>query len=135
MKRIIIALVVLLLIVMQFIPAKRTNPAVVYDFDGPAEVKAILKRSCYDCHSNETAWPWYSRVAPFSWFVVHHVDEGRAHLNFSNWEPLSTIPFVREEIHEETAEGKMPLKSYLLIHRKAGLSEADKAILRDWAGE
>ena len=135
MKRIIITVVVLLIIGIQLIPAGRTNPEVISDFDGPAEVKAILQRSCYDCHSNETVWPWYSHVAPLSWFVVHHVDEGRMHLNFSNWEPVRMIPYVREEIYKEVAEGNMPLKSYVLIHRKARLSAAEKDILQAWAGE
>ena len=133
MKRIVIALVILV-IGIQFIPVKRTNPAVVYDFDGPPEVKAILKRSCYDCHSHETAWPWYSRVAPASWVVAHDVKEGREHLNFSNWEPLKEIVWIHQEICREVAEGEMPLKAYLIAHPAAEISSEELSILKTWAG-
>jgi hypothetical protein len=123
------------IIAIQLIPGKRANPPVVYDFDGPAEVKAVLRKSCYDCHSNETEWPWYSRVAPMSWLVVRHVNDGRKHLNFSEWEALKDMGWIREEIHEEVAEGKMPMKSYLLLHSDAKVSETEQAVLKDWAGE
>ncbi len=134
MKKILIALVVVV-VGIQFVPVKRSNPEVVYDFDGPAEVKAILKRSCYDCHSNETQWPWYSHVAPLSWFVANHVEEGREHLNFSEWEALKQMTWFRSKIYEEVEEGEMPLKSYLLIHTKAKLSEDDLTVLKKWAEE
>ena len=120
---------------IQFIPLKRTNPEIVYDFDGPPEVKAILQRSCYDCHSNETEWPWYSRVAPMSWLVVKHVRDGRRHLNFSEWEALRAMGWIREEIHEEIEEGKMPMKSYLLLHPDATVTAEELAVLKGWAGE
>ena len=125
MKRIVAALV-FLVIGIQFIPVKRTNPAVVSDFDGPPEVKAILKRSCYDCHSHETEWPWYSHVAPVSWLVVHDVKEGREHLNFSNWEPLKDIVWIHQEICREVAEGEMPLKIYLLMHADAEIYRSEE---------
>ncbi len=132
MKKILIALA-LLIVGIQFIPAKRTNPAVIYDFDGPAEVKAILKRSCYDCHSYETDWPWYSHVAPMSWMVAHHVNDGRKHLNFSDWEMLGKMSWMRTEIYKEVAEGEMPLKSYLWLHPGARLTPEERAILQGWA--
>ena len=134
MKRIIIALAAVV-VGMQLIPVKRTNPAVVSDFDGPAEVKAILKRSCYDCHSNETDWPWYSYVAPVSWIVAHDVKEGREHLNFSNWEPLKDIIWIHQKICVEVADGEMPLKAYLTMHSGAKVTDEELAILKDWAGE
>lgn len=133
MKRIVIALVILV-IGIQFIPVKRTNPAVISDFDGPAEVKAILQRSCYDCHSHETEWPWYSYVAPASWVVTHDVKEGREHLNFSNWAPLKDMVWIHQVICREVAEGEMPLKAYLIAHPEAKISAEELAVLKAWAG-
>ena len=133
MKRIVVILVILV-VGIQFIPAKRTNPAVIYDFDGPPEVKAILQRGCYDCHSHETKWPWYSHVAPASWVVAHDVKEGREHLNFSNWEPLKHIVWIHQEIYREVAEGEMPLKAYLIAHPAAEISSEELSVLKAWAG-
>ena len=132
MKWMVIALCTILAGI-QLIPVERTNPAVVYDFDGPPDVKAILKRSCYDCHSNETQWPWYSRVAPASWLVTHHVDDGRKHLNFSEWEAWKAMSWIRSEIVEETAEGEMPPKSYLRLHSDAKVTAEELTVLKDWA--
>ena len=134
MKRTIIALCIII-ICIQLIPVKRTNPAVLYDFDGPDPVAAILQRSCYDCHSNETEWPWYSHVAPISWMVAHHVEDGREHLNFSEWEAMREMGWIRSEIFEEVTEGKMPLKSYLLMHSDAKVTDEELAALKEWAGE
>jgi hypothetical protein len=119
---------------IQLIPVKQTNPEVAYDFDGPAQVKAILKRSCYDCHSNETAWPWYSHAAPASWLVAHHVEDGRKHLNFSEWEALKAMGWIRNEIVEEVSEGKMPPKSYLFMHPGAKVTAQELSVLKEWAG-
>ena len=134
MKRTIIALCIII-VGIQFIPVKRTHPEVVYDFDGPDHVAAILKRSCYDCHSNETAWPWYSRVAPVSWMIAHHVEDGRKHLNLSEWEALKTMGWIRSEIVEEVAGGKMPPKSYLRMHSDAKVTAEELTVLKEWAGE
>jgi hypothetical protein len=138
MKRkilILVGAVVVILIAIQLVPVDRTNPPVVADFDGPSQVRAVLKASCYDCHSHETSWPWYSRVAPVSWLVAHDVEEARDHLNFSQWgsyEPKRRAKLA-EEMWEEVEEGEMPLTSYLLAHPGARLSEASRAILRDWS--
>ncbi len=134
MKRVVIGLVALA-IGLQFIPVNRTNPEVVYDFDGSAEVKAILKRSCYDCHSNETQWPWYSHVAPASWILAKHVKEGREHLNFSDWEALKDIVWIRTQIYTMIESGQMPLKSYLPMHPSANVSDEELTILKGWAEE
>ncbi len=85
-----------LLVVAQFVPIETSNPPVTADIGTPADVKGILERSCYDCHSNVTTWPWYSRVAPFSWLVAYDVAEAREHLNFSEWDQLSTEDQVEE---------------------------------------
>jgi hypothetical protein len=128
---------ILLFTIIQFVPAERTNPPVTADIDASLEVKRILKQSCYDCHSNETKWPWYSNVAPVSWLVAHDVKEGREHLNFSEWGMLSNDKkhALAEEAWEEVEDGEMPLKIYLIMHGGAKLSESDRQALRNWAGE
>ncbi len=129
-------------VAMQFIARPdRVNPvedprvALSSRFHVPPGVQAILDRSCNDCHSNRTVWPWYSSVAPVSWFVASDVEEGRRHLNFSEW---GTYPVKRqaaklEMISAEVDKGDMPMKSYVLMHANAALSEADKDTLCDWA--
>ena len=76
-------LLVAVLVVAQLKTVARTNPLSKGDLSAPPEVEAILRNSCYDCHSNETRWPWYSYVAPISWVIVDHVDQGRKQINFS----------------------------------------------------
>jgi len=122
-------------VLAQLVPVARTNPPVEQDVAAPAEVDAILRRACYDCHSNETVWPWYSRIAPVSWLVVHDTNEGRSHLNFSTWNRLS-IPErseVLEELVEEVESGGMPLPIYPPLHPEARLTDADKTVLLAWA--
>jgi hypothetical protein len=127
--------IALALIVMQFVPVERSNPPVEAEVPAPPNVRAVLKQSCYDCHSNETVWPWYSHVAPVSWFVAHDVHEARKHLNFSTWNQYNPKRQAKklEEVWEEVDEGEMPLWYYLAIHRDAVLSAEDKALLREWA--
>jgi len=129
------AALVVVLIAIQLVPVDRSNPPVVADFDGPAAVATVLETSCYDCHSHQTTWPWYSRVAPVSWLVAHDVEEARSHLNFSLWGSYDGKRQERlaEEIWEEVEDGEMPLAGYLLAHPDARLDEADKATLRDWS--
>lgn len=132
-KALVIALLVLLAvaIAIQLVRPERDNPDVValVVVDDP-QVEQILRRACFDCHSHETRWPWYSAVAPASWLVVHDVEEAREHLNFSNWEP---DPHLFEEICEEVGEGHMPLKKYLALHPDARLSEGDRETICGWA--
>ncbi len=133
-KRILIVLGVVI-VVMQFFQIDRSNPPSKDPLAGPAQVKAVLERACYDCHSNETRWPWYAYVAPMSWLVGDHVTEGRRELNFSEWRAMSAgdRAEMREEIYEEAAEGNMPPSDYLLLHSDAALSAEDLAILREWS--
>ncbi len=131
-------------IVAQFKPAPRTNP----EFDPSRsfwiktrvspEVAGILRRACADCHSFETRWPWYSRVAPVSWFVTDHVNHGRRHLNFSDWMTISPhggkTPSQRLElICKEITSGAMPLRSYAWMHPEAALSREDIRTVCEWA--
>lgn len=108
---------------IQFIQLERTNPPVVAEpkWDSP-RTRELARRACFDCHSNQTTWPWYSRVAPVSWLVVHHVDEGREHLNFSAVDGGERVA----EIAEEIREGGMPTPDYALMHPEARLSPAEK---------
>ncbi|MEZ6015474.1 MAG: heme-binding domain-containing protein [Planctomycetota bacterium] len=135
MKR-IAAVLVGVAVVIQFVPAARTNPPVTAPLYAPAAVVEVLRRSCYDCHSNEVRWPWYSKVAPVSWLIVNDVREARAELNFSTWGDLSAAKQadLREECYEEVSEGKMPLWFYTPLHPEAKLTEADLALLRGWSG-
>ena len=123
-------------IAIQFVPVSRTNPPVQGDLGGSAEVVSVLHRACYDCHSNETVWPWYSRVAPLSWVIAHDVNEGRAALNFSTWNQLSPEKQAEamKESWEEVAEGKMPTWYYVALHPEARLSAKDQSVLRAWSG-
>ena len=126
-----------LLVAAQFVPVDRTNPAPRGEIAPPAGVAAILERSCYDCHSNRTKWPWYSRVAPASWLVAHDVGEGREHLNFSHWNeyPAKDRARLADEAVEEVEKGEMPMKIYLLLHRGAKVDAGDLDVLRAWARE
>jgi hypothetical protein len=101
----------------------------------PTEVLAVLERACYDCHSHETKWPWYSRVAPVSWLVAHDVREGREELNFSTWNRLDSKKQVKamHESWEEVEEGKMPPWFYLPPHPEARLTAEDREVLRAWS--
>jgi hypothetical protein len=128
-------IVIGLLVVIQFVPVKRTNPPVVSEVAAPPDVHAVLQRACYDCHSNETVWPWYSRVAPVSWLVARDVREGRAELNFSAWNQIPPERQARlmHKVGEETSEGKMPPWFYLPAHPNARLTPQDVAILQAWA--
>lgn len=118
----------------QLVPVTRSNPPVEQDIAAPAEVDAILRRACYDCHSHETVWPWYSRVAPASWLVVYDTRRGREELNFSTWNRLSGDErrHALEEMGEEVHSGSMPLPIYLPLHPEARLTGADRAALDAW---
>ena len=123
-------------IAIQLVPVSRTNPPVEGDFRGSTEVVSVLRRACYDCHSNETVWPWYSRVAPVSWVIAHDVTEGRAELNFSTWDQLSTEKQAKamKESWKEVAEGEMPTWYYVVLHPEARLSANDQSVLQAWSG-
>jgi hypothetical protein len=111
------------------------NPPVAGDIQVPAEVAPLLKRACYDCHSNETKWPWYSNVAPVMWIVARDVEHGRKHLNFSVWESYEQGRKLKKlkEIAEEVEENEMPLGIYVTMHSEAKLTEAEKKTIVEWA--
>jgi hypothetical protein len=129
-------------IAIQFVPVNRDNPPVVSQpkWDSP-QTKALVERACYDCHSNETKWTWYSKIAPVSWYVVHDVHEGRDALNFSQLgstqgaggEARGEEGEGREggegvevdELTEVVSKGEMPPRQYLLMHPEAKLTDAE----------
>ena len=122
-------------VAMQLVRCSQDNPPVTGEIQAPPAVKAILERACYDCHSNETVWPWYSQIAPVSWLIHHDVEEGREHLNFSEWAalPADKRAHKLEEIQELAVEkSDMPLPYYLPLHSGARVSDADKQTLKAW---
>jgi hypothetical protein len=124
---------------MQLVQPDRTNPAVDPSHSlltkAPPDVRAILERSCRDCHTHETTWPVYSYVAPMSWFVANHVHHGRDRVNFSEWTAID--PDDQDKffggICSQPKRGRMPLPSYLYLHRDAKLSTSDVAALCAWS--
>lgn len=130
-------LVVLLIVgAMQFVPVERTNPPVEIRTVGPQPVMDIFRRSCFDCHSNETVWPWYAKVAPISWLVSRDVEHARAELNFSTWNRLSLREqdAARAEIWKKVEGGDMPPPFYMLGHPAARVTTDDHPVLRRWCG-
>ncbi len=119
----------------QFVPVDRGNPPVRHDVGAPPAVAALLRTSCYDCHSRETRWPWYSRVAPVSWLVADHVREGRRELDFSDWPAadLEAQDDLLREIAREVAKGGMPLNGYAWAHPGARLDAAGRETIVRWA--
>jgi hypothetical protein len=128
-------ILVVALVAIQFVPTQRTNPPVESDVQTSGELKTILRRACYDCHSNETVWPWYSHIAPISFLIANDVKEGRRELNFSTWDQYDEQRKARKlkEIVEQIEENKMPQWYYILMHPEAKLSESDKEIILKWA--
>ena len=121
-------------LVIQLIPVDRSNPPIESEIPASPEVRILLRSSCYDCHSNESIWPWYSKVAPVSWLVASDVHEGRKELNFSTWSRYNTKKQNKKlkETWEEIQEGEMPPSSYLIMHSDASLSLAEREILHKW---
>jgi len=128
------------LVVGQVIRPTRTNPPIdplktlAASAHVPADVVASLDRGCHDCHSSGTVWPWYTNVAPISWWIVHHVNDGRRHVSFSNWADLDLRGKAKKlgDICEQVERKEMPMTSYLLIHRDAELSDAERQAICDW---
>ena len=139
--KIIVIVGVIAFIGIQFIRPDFTNPPVVEadtleaSMQVPEQVDAILNRSCVDCHTNKTVYPWYSKIAPVSWWLGNHISEGRRELNMSVWNTYSPKKKANKlnEICEQVESGEMPLPSYLWIHRYAVLKDGETKTLCDWA--
>jgi len=120
--------------VAQLKPVRLTNPSLKGKLPAPPEIDAVLRRACYDCHSDQTRWPWYSRVAPFSWAVAHDVNLARREVNFSEWGEYYPATRKRklEWMERALLEEVMPPWSYRLIHPGARLSDDDRVRLERW---
>ncbi len=124
-------------LLIQLIPYERSNPKSdpSLEIKAPPNVQAIFKRSCYDCHSNETRWPWYSAIAPAKWFVARDVQVGRRWLNFSEWERYDEKKKAKLKEMIFIAVGlAMPLGTYVKAHPEAALSKEERDAIREWTG-
>jgi hypothetical protein len=127
-------------IAIQFVRPEKTNPptnpadTIQATMQIPENAQSILKRSCNDCHSHDSVYPFYSNIAPISWQVIDHINDGRKHLNFSVWNTYDTKKKKRklEGICEEMQSGEMPMSQYTLIHRDAIVSADDIKVVCDW---
>ena len=133
----ILVAVVLTLAVAQAMPCAQSNPPVTGELAASSAVKSILRDACYDCHSNETSWPWYSKLAPASWLVHYDVTEGRKRLNFSRWDAYTDDPGTLiqklENIQKAIRAEDMPPWYYRLLHPKSRLSESQRDTVARWA--
>ena len=139
-KKFLLGLAVLL-VAAQFVRPARNMSATVSPNDisvrypVPAAVQTLLRRSCYDCHSNNTRYPWYAGVQPVRWWLDRHINDAKRHLNFSEYSvyPAKRAAKKAGEIASELKEHEMPLPSYLWLHAEARLTDADIALLTDWS--
>ncbi len=139
-RSILFVSILVLIIVMQFFGPGTENQDVEDSADYleiarvPDETAVLIRNACYDCHSYQTAYPWYSKVAPVSWMIHKHVEEGRDQFTFSEWGDYDqeTRGHILEECAEEIEEGEMPLSSYLIIHRNARFSDDEKEAVIRW---
>jgi len=124
-------------ILIQLVRFEQTNPPIdiAKTIKADEQVISILKTSCFDCHSNESRWPWYSNIAPISWLITLHVDDARKWVNFSEWEGYDEAKKqkLKKLIFREIS-GAMPLYTYKLAHPAAELGDKERRILRDWTG-
>ncbi|MEY4930007.1 MAG: hypothetical protein RI909_731 [Bacteroidota bacterium] len=140
-KRIGLGLLVVLLVIQFLRPARNISESesaneISNHYAVPAEIHAVLKTSCYDCHSNNTKYPWYSQIQPVAWWLQSHINEGKGELNFSEFGTYEQKKAKHkfEEIEEVVREGEMPLSSYTFIHRDTKLSQEQSAAIALWAG-
>jgi hypothetical protein len=138
-KYIGIGLLIVLAAIQFFHPARNQSNDISQDISKkylvPDSVQAILKASCYDCHSNQTAYPWYANMQPVAWWLNHHINEGKGELNFNTFSSYRIGRQYRklEKISKEVKDGGMPISSYTLIHRYAKLDDAQRKLVSDWA--
>ena len=140
LRKILLALLAILVVIQFFRPEKNQSTGsspndITTKYAVPAAVHTVLKRSCFDCHSNNTVYPWYDNIQPVSWWLNHHVHEGKEELNFSEFATYSPkrAHHKLEEVAESVTEGWMPLGSYLWIHHDAKLNPEEAKLIADWA--
>jgi hypothetical protein len=141
MIRKILLILLVLLVIAQFIrPPHNDGSAatpndITHSVAIPDTVMAMMKRSCYDCHSNHTNYPWYSKITPVNWWLYNHVKDGKRHFNYSEFNNATYKRKAKrlDEVAEQVEKHDMPLNSYLWIHKDARLSEAQEKMIIDWA--
>ncbi|MCD6063814.1 MAG: hypothetical protein K0R82_1725 [Flavipsychrobacter sp.] len=140
LKKILIGLLVALVLIQFIRPARNQSTAqspndITTQYAVPANVQQVLKRACNDCHSNHTTYPWYANIQPIGFWLENHIEEGKGHLNFSEFASYNKKKQAHkmEEVTEMVDEDEMPLKSYLSIHHDARLSKQDKDLLLAWS--
>lgn len=130
-------IVLAIFLAMQFKQIDKTNEETAKELEikAPDNIMILLKNACYNCHSNEVKWPWYSNIAPFSWIIDDHVKNGRQALNLSLWENYS-VEEKKKQLKEiyRTAYASMPLPSYIRFHEEADLTREQRTMIRDWTG-
>ncbi|MEI7734886.1 MAG: heme-binding domain-containing protein [Ferruginibacter sp.] len=139
LKRLFLVLLLAFIVIQFFRPEKNISTVtsandITTKYAVPADVQTILKTSCYDCHSNNTAYPWYNNIQPVAWWLKNHVDEGKKELNFSEFASYRIGRQYRklDEVNKQIKEGEMPLESYTIIHGNAKLSEQQKLVVASW---
>lgn len=137
-KKILIGLLIVLVVMQAFRPAKNLSGDKTKDISVsyvvPEDVKSILAKACNDCHSNSTRYPWYSEVQPVAWWLNDHIIDGKRHMNFNEFDSYRIAKQYKklEECIKEVKEGGMPLSSYTIIHKDAILSDTEKQALFNW---
>ena len=142
LKKILIGLLVVFIAIQFYRPEKNISKendiaAFMHETNPPEEVRTILKTTCFDCHSNSTVYPWYDNIAPVSFWLADHIEEGKSELNFSEWATYSDKKkdHKLEELYEETEKRAMPLKEYIWTHEEARLTQAQIDAVVKWAKE
>lgn len=139
-KKIVLALLVIFVAMQFYRPEKNADQgnhtlSFITETNPQQDVKTIIQESCYDCHSNNTVYPWYNNIAPVSYWLSDHIKDGKKHLNFSDWENYDAKKkdHKLDEIIEIVSEGEMPLKEYTWTHSEARLTESQRKAVMDWA--
>lgn len=133
--------ILIVIVLLQFIPTKKNQTSIVSSnsieqkYNTPKNVQAILKKACFDCHSNNTVYPWYSHIQPIGFWLNNHINEGKEELNFSEFNSYENKKARKkmEKVISSQEKGWMPLSSYTLIHKDATLTSTEKTIIIDWA--
>lgn len=133
--------ILIVIVLLQFIPTKKNQTSIVsansieQKYNTPENVQAILKKACFDCHSNNTVYPWYSHIQPIGFWLNNHINEGKEELNFSEFNSYENKKARKkmEKVISSQEKGWMPLSSYTLIHKDATLTSTEKTIIIDWA--
>lgn len=138
-KKLLLSLAVVIILIQLIRPPKNDSNDYTNDiskvYTVPADITLIMQRACNDCHSNHTTYPWYANIQPVGWWLQHHVDEGKEHLNFSDFAKYSPKKQAHklEEVAEVVQEHEMPMSNYVRLHPAAELSETEEKTLINWA--